>query len=370
MTSQSELLSAIDRRLFLAAGAAALASPARAQSMSARGAGTASRMPPIIDVHAHAILPSWHDWLARKNAPAPPRMEGIEVPAWSEASALKVMDEHGIRAMILSNSIGTKGMTAQEAVPLARRMNDELAAMIAAHPARFGAFAVLPLQDVDATLKEIEFALDTLKLDGVHMLTSTDGLYPGDPRFEPVWAELDRRRATAFVHPHAAAYTADLKVGVVPGMVEFMFDSTRALVSLICSGTRRKYPNFRYIATHGGGTVPFLAERIAYVADQSGTYGSNYQARLSFDEVVADLKTIHYDLAFATSRPQLAALKAFVPVSQLLMGFDYPFVLDRTIAPAIEAATAPGMFTDAELRAIAVDNPLKLLPGYAARTRG
>jgi len=360
----------LGRRQMLAAGfsAAALsvATSAVAQS-TRRGSGAPARMPPIIDVHAHAILPSWYEWLARKNAPGPPRMEGIAVPQWSPELAIRVMDEHNIRCQILSNSIGTKGMTAAEAVPLARRMNEELAGFIARHPGRFGAFAVIPVQDVEASVREIAYALKTLHLDGVCLPTSHDGLYPGDPRFEPIWAELDRQRAVAFVHPHAAPYTAGLKVGVVPGMVEFMFDSTRAVISVVVSGTRRKYPNFKYIATHGGGTLPFIAERAAYVTEQSATYASMYTTKLSFDQVMEEFRSFHYDLAFATSAPALAAIKAFVPVSQLLMGFDFPFVTQATIAPAIDAVTAEGVFTNAELAAIATDNPLRLLPSLAAR---
>lgn len=356
----------IGRRTFLAAGLSTGAAAAIAPAVASSPATAASvpAMPRIIDVHAHAILRSWYDWIVRKNAPNPPRMEGgVAVPEWSPRMAIDLMDANGIEAMILSNAIGTKDMTKQEAVPLARTMNEELAELIRTHPKRFGAFAVLPLQDPDASVRELVYALDTLGFDGVCIPTSVDGAYPGDPRFEPIFAELDRRRATAFVHPHAPAYTSQIDIPVIPGMIEFVFDSTRALTSLVCSGIRRRYRNFNYIATHGGGTLPFVADRIAYVAG----LGTGYRVPLTYDEVMEDLKSIHYDLAITTSRPALVSLREFVPVSQILFGFDFPFVSGRTVAPAIKHIATSGVFSEAELATIATDNALRLLPGYAAR---
>ncbi|MTD54574.1 amidohydrolase family protein [Amycolatopsis pithecellobii] len=317
-----------------------------------------------IDVHAHSMLPSWYQMLAKKFGTPDPRIEGVAIPEWSPELAIEVMDRYGIQAMVLSNPIGTKDLSGDEAVSLARRMNDESAEILARYPTRFGAFAALPLQDIDATLAELDYALDTLGFDGVCLQTSFEGAYPGHPRFEPMFAELNRRQATAFVHPVSPVYSAQVDVPVITGMLEFVFDSTRAVVSLVCSGLRQKYPDFHYIATHGGGTLPYLADRISFVTEERGT---GYEKQLSYDEVVAGLRTIHFDLAMTTSREALVSLRELVPASQLLIGFDYPMVPEKYIRPAMDKLLSSGVFSEAELAAIANENSLRLMPSLAKR---
>jgi 6-methylsalicylate decarboxylase len=318
----------------------------------------------IIDVHAHSMLPSWYGQLEKKFAPNAPQFEGCAIPEWSPETAIEVMDQHGIEAMVLSNPVGTKDMTREEAVPLARRMNEELAEILARYPKRFGAFGALPLQDKDATLVELEYALDTLGFDGVCLQTSFEGAYPGHPRFEQMFAELNRRRTTAFVHPVSPGYSRQIDIPVITGVLEFPFDSTRAAMSLVLSGMRQRYPDFNYISTHGGGTLPYLAHRIAFVTARRGT---GFETQLTYDEVMAGLKSLHYDLAIATSRAQLLALRDLVPPGHLLLGFDYPMVAKVAIEPAIKQLLASDVFSDAELSAIANENALQLMPRLAKR---
>ena len=278
--------------------------------------------------------------------------------------AIEVMDQHGIEAMVLSNPIGTKGMTCGEAGALARRMNEELAGILANHPKRFGAFGVLPLQDPDATLAELEYALDTLGFDGVCIQTSFDGDYPGHCRFEPMFAELNRRRSTVFVHPHGPAYVDQIDIPVISGMLEFVFESTRAAVSLVCSGMRQRYPHFNYIATHGGGTLPYIAHRISFIA---GGRGTGFATQLGYEEAMAGLRSLHYDLALATTRGSLVSLRELVPVPQLLMGFDYPMAPATSIVPAIDNLLRSGVFSDVEIASIARTNALRMMPRLAHR---
>ena len=323
-----------------------------------------SRPSNIIDVHAHSMLRSWYMFLANKFAPEPPRMEGVAIPDWSPEHAIETMDEHGIRAMVLSNPIGTKGMAAADAIPLSRRMNDELAEVVSRHPRRFGAFGVLPLQDVDSALAELEYAIDVLGFDGVCLQTSFDGAYPGDPRFDPILAALDSRGTTAFVHPASSSYMSAIELPVIAGLLEYPFETTRAAVSLILSGARRRYPNFHYISTHAGGTLPYLANRIAFVVGRRGT---GFKEQLSTEEITTDLKTIHFDLAIAYSRPQLLALREVVPIDHILMGFDYPMAARQTIGPSLDALDHAGVFNADELNMIACENALAILPRLAKR---
>lgn len=318
----------------------------------------------IIDVHAHSMLTSWYGQLEKQFAPKVPQFEGCAIPEWKAETAIEVMDEHGIEAMVLSNPVGTKDMTREVAVPLARRMNEELAEILARHPKRFGAFGVLPLQDMEATLVELEYALDTLGFDGICLQTSFEGAYPGHPRFEQMFAELNRRRTTAFVHPASPVYSKQIDIPVITGVLEFPFDTTRAAVSLVLSGVRQRYPDFNYISTHGGGTLPFIAHRIAFVTARRGT---GFATQLTYDEVMAGLKSLHYDLAIATTRTQLFALRDFVPTSHILLGFDYPMVAKEGIKPAIAQLLASEVFNDAELAAIASQNAFRLMPRLAKR---
>lgn len=318
----------------------------------------------IIDVHSHSMLRSWYRFLAERSAPVKPLIEGVAIPDWSPEQAIETMDENGISAMVLSNPIGTKDMGRQDAICLARRMNDELADVLTRYPRRFGAFGALPLQDIDAALAELEYAIDTLGFDGVCLQTSFDGAYPGDPRFEPIIAALDARGATAFVHPASSSYMGDINLPVIAGLLEYPFETTRALTSLILSGTRRRYRNFRYISTHAGGTLPFLANRIAFVVGRRGT---GFAKQLSVEEITEDLQTIHFDLAISYSRAQLLALREVVQVERILLGFDYPMAAAQTIRHSVEALQHAEVFGETELKLISRENALKILPQLASR---
>jgi predicted TIM-barrel fold metal-dependent hydrolase len=325
------------------------------------------RLTGIIDVHAHSVLPSWYAVMSEKSRPNPPRIESVPIPQWSAEGAVETMDQNGIQAMVLSNPTGTKDLIREEAIALARRMNEELAEVLRKHPKRFGAFAVLPLQDMDATLAELEYALDQLGFDGVCLQTSFEGAYPGHPRFEPLFAELNRRRTVAFVHPVGAAYLDKIDLPFINGLLEFVFDSTRAVTSLVYSGMRQRYPDFTYIATHGGGTIPFLAHRISYIATRHGT---GYRGTMAYEEVRAGLQSLHYDLTASTKPGSLSSLLDLVPPTQLLLGFDYPMMKAQMIAPAVESLLESNLLDDSGLRAIARENAFRIMPRLAKRLGG
>ncbi|WP_374545462.1 amidohydrolase family protein [Rhodoblastus sp.] len=322
------------------------------------------RIKGIIDVHSHSMLSSWRNLLKKKSGSGQPLFEGCAIPDWDPETAIDVMDQHNIAAMVLSNPVGTKDLMRDEAVPLARDMNEELAEILKRYPKRFGAFAVLPLQDIEASLVELEYALDKLGFDGVCMQTSFEGVYPGHSRFEPLFAELNRRKATVFVHPASPIYSGQVDMPLITGVLEYPFDTTRAVASFVLSGMRMRYPDVNYIATHGGGALPFLAHRIAFV---TGRRGTGYHAKLTYEETMSGFKSIHYDLAIATAPEQLAALRQLVPVDQLLVGFDYPMVAATGIRPAIEMLEMSEEFDDVEATLIASKNALRLFPSLAEK---
>jgi 6-methylsalicylate decarboxylase len=241
---------------------------------------------------------------------------------WSAEQAIEAMDEHGIAAAI--GSISTTGVwfgDVAAARRLSRGWNEEGARTVRDHPGRFGFFAVAAPPDVDGALKEIEYALDTLKADGVGLLSNYDGKSLGDPAFAPVFEELNRRKCVVFVHPTMHPATAALIPGLVPQGIEFPLDTTRTITSLVLSGTLARNQNIRFIFSHGAGALPYLAARI----DHIGATNKDFRDA-NPNGIERELKRLYCDTASASSAPQLAAMLKFFPESNVLFGSDYPFI--------------------------------------------
>lgn len=253
------------------------------------------------------------------------------MPDWSVPTALKVMDNHRIAASLLSVSAPGIDFVSGEAMRLlARPVNEEQATIVQRHPTRFGALAILPLPDVEAALAELDHALGPLELDGVVLFSNIHGIYLGDPRFAPLFNELERRRATVLVHPAAPSGFDPKVLGCPAPSVEYMFDSTRMVMSLIGSGTLRRCPHVRIIVPHGGGTVPYLANRIArHTARFSGI-----EPLISLEDVLAVLATLYYDLTSATHPTALDGLLRITTPDHLLFGSDFPFLSATSIPEA------------------------------------
>jgi predicted TIM-barrel fold metal-dependent hydrolase len=236
--------------------------------------------------------------------------------------------------------------------------------MMRDHPGRFGLFAALPLPDPDATLREIDYAFDTLHADGVAIMTSyatsAGTTWPGDASLAPVFAELNRRKAAAFFHLGRVGSSqlccGNVVSGVPDVMAETPHEMTRAIMSLLFNGTLSRNPDIRFIFTNAGGTVPMLSGRIAAATKRLGD---------EFDRLVPkgaeyELKKLIYEVSNATSPTSLAAVSALVPQSQIVFGTDYPFVPIETTIAGIDAFWA-GTLRDPVYRA----NAATLLPRLA-----
>jgi 6-methylsalicylate decarboxylase len=310
----------------------------------------------IIDVHSHPILPYG------QGAPVGP---GQKQPDWSVESAISYMDEYHISACVLSNPESANHATGQEARDIARRVNETLADIVSRYPSRFGAIATLPGQDADGAVTEIVYALDTLKMDGVSTSTSINDLYLGEPQFDPWLEELNRRGATLFVHPTFAKATQTLLIGLNPSVLEFMFDTTRMIANMVATGAKKRFSNIKIISTHGGGTVPYLVNRIQMLEHAFGVGPGRLQ--LSPEEVREGIASFYYDLTAATSEAQLGAILKLVPVSQLVMGLDFPFMPKSTFAPAIADIGRYPVFNKADLQSLSYGNASRLYPALKAR---
>jgi predicted TIM-barrel fold metal-dependent hydrolase len=301
-----------------------------------------------IDVHHH-FLPQFHaDAMMEpgRRASGPP-------PKWSPASSLEDMDKSGIATAILS--IVQPGIwyedNVDESRSLARQLNEYGARLVSDHPGRFGLFAVIAPPDVQGSLKEIDYALDTLKADGIGLLTSYQDKYLGDPSFGPVYDELNRRKAVIYVHPTTPACCRGLVPGIPPGSIEYATDSTRTIAHLVFSGTAMKFPDIRWIFSHSGGTLPFLTGRFIRLAEE------RKPANLP-DGPLPEFRKFYYELAQGNTPGQIAALLKMVSISQVLYGTDYPF----RDGAEVNRGIAEWGFAAAEQRAIERENALALLP--------
>ena len=305
----------------------------------------AAAAPHRIDVHHHLFPPAYRSAVGDR---------ATNQPVWSPAQSIEEMDKGGIATSLLSiSSPGVWFGDVQEGRRLARIVNDYGSMTAKDHPGRFGLFAALPLPDIDGSLREIEYAFETLKADGIGLLTSYGDKWLGDASFAPVWSELNRRKAVIYTHPTTAACCGNLKNDVPAVMIEWATDTTRTAASLLFSGTAARYPDIRWIFSHGGGTMPFLLSRFVY---QEATMKG--KERVLPKGLIYELKKFYYDTAQANSAPALAALLKVAPTSQILFGTDYPF---RTAAEVTGGLTAQ-RFPTKDLRAIERDNALRLLP--------
>jgi predicted TIM-barrel fold metal-dependent hydrolase len=325
----------------LAGSAAALSAPA-VLAQPAASPGAKNR----IDVHHHFVPPAHSDVMATRRSTGRP-------PKWSPQASLEDMDKSGIATAIVS--LVQPGAWFGDDIALSRRLarecNEYGAKMMQDHPGRFGLFATVAPPDPEGALKEIEYAFDTLKADGVGLYTSYGDKYLGDPSFDPVYGELNRRKAVVYVHPTTPQCCGNLVPGINPSTIEFATDSTRAITHVVFGGAAVKFPNISWIFSHSGGTLPFLTARLELV------HAQKKDPRLP-NGPMAEIRKFYYELAQGHTAGQLAALLKMVPVSQVLYGTDFPF---RDGAEVNGGIAAYG-FDPGDLRSIEREVALKLLP--------
>jgi aminocarboxymuconate-semialdehyde decarboxylase len=312
-----------------------------------------------IDVHHH-ILP---DFFFRETNDAHNPVGGIAPPPWDADLMLSFMDEAGIDVAI--TSISTPGVHVGDdarARSLARRCNELSAALIQAHPSRLGGFAALPLPDVDGALEELAYALDTLKLDGVVVFSNAHGVYLGDARFEPVFAELERRGAVVFVHPTASPDPSAHHLGLPDSLIDFTADTTRAVAQMHYSNRFARTPNIQYIFSHAGGTAPYLAGRWGIVDEMGVIPGGEERG-----PVADTLRRLYWDTALSWRDPILRMLRDVVGLDQVLFGSDFPYIRrDLGVGCVCELEAAAALTVD-ERAGVMSGNALRLFPRLASQ---
>lgn len=338
----------------VATGAALPASALMAATTALEADASSSR----IDLHHHFLptnyIGQFRERLSRiTDGSFLSRLEG-----WVPATAVEQMDKYGIATSIVSLPLpGVWTGDEQRSRKLARTCNEFGTRMAQDYPGRFGLFAALPLPDTDGSLRELEFALDVLKADGIGLLTSYGDKWTGDPSFDPVFEELNRRKAVVHVHPAAPNCCVGLVPGIPPSVMEYLFDTSRSISSLLFNGTFARYPDIRFIFMHAGGTMPVLAKR----TEQFFTRHEELKEQVPHG-VAYELNKLHYDIANATNPSSMAALLKLVPASQVLLGTDFPY---RPVGPTLAGLDDIGLSIP-DLRAINRDNAMRLFPRLAA----
>jgi predicted TIM-barrel fold metal-dependent hydrolase len=315
--------------------------------MTERGAATRDGRQRV-DVHFHVYPPQV---LAQADSRADHvrRAQGFD---WDISRSAEVLEADGSSIGILSfvnPTFWAAGIAAQR--KLARLCNDYFAQIVRDYPGRFGLFACLPpLGDVDGVQAEIEYAFDSLQADGVRVMTSYGAeAWLGHASFDPIWDELDRRRAVVFVHPDMACTCA----APPSPSIELPFDTARTCASLWQAGAFVRWPNIRFVFSHGGGPLPMLLSRL----NGLGRLGPGGAVLRDAD---VHFRGAYYDTAQAVGPAALAAVLSFADPRRILFGSDRPFAPARPQADMLAETLDPAL-----LHAVEWDNALALLPRLA-----
>jgi 6-methylsalicylate decarboxylase len=342
---------ALHRRRFLQ-GAAVLGTAAMATTSQAdaQQAGT-MKSGMHIDVHHHYTSPALLAMMKGR------RTNQVFNEGWTLQKSLDAMDAANIQKAVVSTSDpGVFFGDYDAARVLARNCNEYQARMMSDHPTRFGIFTTLPMPDVDNTLAEIAYGLDILKAHGVGMMTSYGTQYLGDPAFTPVMEELNRRRAVVFVHPLEPACCTNVLPGIADVIVEYGNETSRTIASLLFNGTTARFPDIKFIFSHGGGTVPYLVTRF-----QRAYAGSPAMMKLSPGGAVPAIQKLYFDTAQAWNPYTLSALTRLMPQDHILLGTDFPA---GSPVDAVKGLADFGL-SPSSLQDIEQNNAIRLMPRLA-----
>ena len=321
--------------------------------------------PRAIDCHHHFVSPAYLKALAAKDGH---HVAGYttwfaldRLKDYTPAKDLETMDREGVAVSLLScTTPGVWFGDPDETRAMAREMNEFGARIASDRKGRFGLFALLPLPTIDDSLREIEYAFDTLRAEGVGLVTSYGNHWLGDPAFRPVFDELNRRKAIVYTHPIDAPCCQDLMPGVPSPTVEYNTDTARTIFSLLATGAATRYSDIRFIFSHAGGTMPSLVERFGIGAPD--TTADNLARPAEPNSRLYHLRRFFYDTAQSTNPVQMQGLKTIAGASQIVFGTDYPFV---SAAKHLQGLQKCG-FSAEELRGIHRENAVKMFPKYAA----
>ena len=341
----------LSRRGFLKSFAAAGVALAAPSISSAPAHAQGKRR--VIDVHHHYYPDAYKAYAASEQRLAP------FGKSWTPSVMFDEMGKNNVEQSVLSLQtmpLNIYSMKPEEARTIMRRINEQGAQLVRDNKGKLGLFAFVTGNDVEGTLKEIEYAYDILNTDGIEMMTSFGDKWPGDPAFDAVFAELNRRNAIVYFHPIAPICCGNIVPGVQESWIEYPQDSTRMVLSLLVNGTLARYRNIKWIISQSGGMLPFIANRVEWL---TRTSLKNIK-EVAPNAVIAEFQRLYYETANASLPPTMASLLKFAPLSQIMYGSDYPYV---TSAYNLDGLRSNGL-SDADLKAIEYLNAEKMFPRF------
>jgi aminocarboxymuconate-semialdehyde decarboxylase len=307
-----------------------------------------------IDTHHH-ILP---DFFWRETNDAHDPVGGLAPMEWSKEAMLSFMDDAGIDVAVMS--VSTPGVhlgDSGKARSLARRCNEFAAELVHAKPDRFASFACLPLPDIDASLEELSYAVDVLKADGLVLFTNSRGVYLGDSTQEPIFEELERRQSVVFVHPNPSPDAAAHSLGLPDNLIDFPTDTNRAVAQMHYTNRFARTPNVKYIFSHAGGSIPYLAARFAIIDEMAFIPGGEQRG------TAADMfRRMYWDTALSASDPVLRMLRDVAGIDQVLFGTDFPYLRRDLAVNAKQRILESSELNDFEKPAVLGGNASHLFP--------
>jgi len=307
-----------------------------------------------VDTHHH-ILP---DFFCQETNDSHAPVGGLAPQEWSKEAMISFMDDAGIDVAV--TSVSTPGVhlgDSEKARSLARRCNEFAAELVHARPDRLASFACLPLPDIDASLEELSYALDILRLDGLVLFTNSRGVYLGDAALEPIFAELERRNAVVFVHPNPSPDAVAHSLGLPDNLLDFPTDTNRAVAQMHYTNRFARTPNVKYIFSHAGGSIPFLAARFAII-DEMGFIPDGEQRGTAADM----FRRMYWDTALSASDPVFRILRDVAGTDQVLFGTDFPYLRRDLAVNAKQRILKSSELNDSEKHAVLGGTASRLFP--------
>jgi predicted TIM-barrel fold metal-dependent hydrolase len=285
---------------------------------------------------------------------------GLKPLAWTPETSMAFMDEAEIDIAVLS--ISTPGIQLPDRAvgkKLARKCNELAASLISKYPKRLGAFAAVPMPNIDDAIEEINYAIDVLKLDGVVLFTNSNGVYLGDPALRPLFTELQKRKTVVYVHPNASPDPVAHSLGLTDNLIDFPTDTTRAVAQLHYLGTFAATPDVKYIFSHGGGSIPYLAGRLAIIDEMKVMGDSSLRGTAA-----ETFRKLYWDTALAWSDPVLHTLLNVAGINKILFGTDFPYLRkDMAIQCRNKVANSKELLGN-DIEKVLSRNALELFPRF------
>ena len=315
----------------------------------------------FIDVHHHVVLPAYEKALIRSGARDPSK------PLRKNATPdeiIEAMERFGIAKAVINplSAAGVHHGSDEAADDLVKSTTEALAEFAAAAPDRLGIFAPLSFPDVASAVRQLDTALGSFGADGIILMTNQNGVYVGDPAGEELWAELDRREATVFIHPTRPANHADLGLELWAAIIEYPFETTRVAANLIYNGYMARYPNIKWILAHAGGCLPYLSLRLKLMEEQdekSPPFSERHP-----EGTAPYVGRFYFDTAIAGSKAAMGALQEVADPSHIMFGSDWPYITDHFVSEQLDNLLAPGVFTEEDFHAMENTNAKRLFKRF------